>query len=112
MKAQYAEEPSDDLASYICGVLLIAGSDTTAAELAAFIQAMILFPEVQKRAWEEVDKVCGDRMPTEEDAELMPYIACCVMPTTILGMPHCVMRDDEYMGYTIPKDAIVIYNAW
>jgi hypothetical protein len=34
------------------------------------------------------------------------------MPTAILGIPHAVIRDDEYMGYRIPKDASVILNVW
>ena len=96
----------------------MAGTDTTAAELVAFVQAMILFPEVQKKAQEELDRVCGDRMPTKEDAESLPYILACIketcrwMPTAILGIPHAVMRDDEYKGYKIPKDATVICNVW
>ena len=35
------------------------------------------------------------------------------MPTTILGaVPHAVTRDDEYMGYKIPKGAGVMNNVW
>lgn len=34
------------------------------------------------------------------------------MPTTPLGVPHSVIRDDEYMGYKIPKDAEIIMNVW
>lgn len=78
------------------------------------MQAMVLFPEVAKAAQEELDRVCGDRLPTLEDMPDLPYIHGCVkesmrwMPTDILGVPHAVIRDDEYMGYTIPKGAGVI----
>lgn len=34
------------------------------------------------------------------------------MPTDILGVPHAVIRDDEYMGYKIPKGSTVVYNVW
>ena len=34
------------------------------------------------------------------------------MPTAILGVPHAVIRDDEYMGYKIPKGAGVMWNVW
>jgi cytochrome P450 len=34
------------------------------------------------------------------------------MPTDFIGIPHAVIRDDEYMGYTIPKGAGVIWNVW
>ncbi|ETN44005.1 uncharacterized protein HMPREF1541_10870 [Cyphellophora europaea CBS 101466] len=119
MKAQEKEGFSDDLAGYTSGSLLEAGSDTTAATLIGFVQAMTVFPEVQKKAQEEIDRIVGNgRMPTMEDASNMPYIRGCVkeslrwMPTNILGVPHSLIRDDEYMGYKIPEGASVIMNVW
>ncbi|KAK5335277.1 hypothetical protein LTR43_012632, partial [Exophiala xenobiotica] len=78
VKAQEVEGFSDDLAGYTSGSLLEAGSDTTAATLIGFIQAMVVFPEVQKRAQEEIDRVVGsERLPTMEDAPQMQYIRGC-----------------------------------
>lgn len=77
---------------------------------------MLLFPRVAKTAQAEIDRVCGTRLPTLDDD--LPYIRCCIkeslrwMPTAILGIPHAVTREDEYMGYTIPKEASVILNVW
>jgi len=34
------------------------------------------------------------------------------MPTDILGVPHAVVKDDEYMGYKIPEGAGVMWNVW
>lgn len=79
---------------------------------------MILYPEAAKKAQDEIDRVCGDRIPTMEDEHRMQYIRGCVketmrwMPTPILGMPHAVTQDDTYMGYRIPKGASVIWNVW
>jgi cytochrome P450 len=79
---------------------------------------MVMFPEVQRKAQAEIDRVCGDRLPTMEDEPKLQYIRGCVkesmrwMPTDILGVPHAVIKDDEYMGYLIPKGASVIYNVW
>lgn len=48
----------------------------------------------------------------------LPYIRGCMkeslrwMPTAKLGVPHSVTRDDEYLGYKIPKGAEVILNVW
>ncbi|CAI9625044.1 unnamed protein product [Alternaria burnsii] len=118
VRAQDEENFSDALAAYVSGSLLEAGSDTTAATLIGFIQAMILFPEVAKAARGELDRVCGDRFPTLDDAPNLPYVRGCVkesmrwMPTAILGVPHAVVRDDEYIGYTIPKNAGVMWNVW
>ncbi|KAF1944974.1 cytochrome P450 [Clathrospora elynae] len=118
VRVQDEEKFSDAFAGYISGTLLEAGSDTTAATLVGFVQAMVLFPEVAKAAQEELDRVCGDRFPTLDDEPNLPYIRGCVkeslrwMPTAILGVPHAVIRDDEYMGYKIPKDAGVTFNVW
>lgn len=109
---------SDDLAGYISGSLLEAGSDTTAATLVAFVQAMLIYPEAQREAQEELDRVCGDRLPTIDDWDSLRYIRRCVkesyrwMPTAIVGIPHAVIQDDWYMGYKIPKGAGVMFNAW
>lgn len=38
---------------------------------------MLIYPEVQQRAREEVDRVCGDaRLPTIDDD--LPYIRACI----------------------------------
>lgn len=34
------------------------------------------------------------------------------MPVAPLGAPHTVTEDDVYNDYFIPKDTIVISNAW
>ncbi|KAI9853618.1 MAG: hypothetical protein M1830_006647, partial [Pleopsidium flavum] len=119
-QVQEQEGFSDDQAAYISGTVLEAGSDTTSNTLYAFIQAMVVFPEVQKRAQEEIDYVVGhDRLPTMDDEPNLPYIRACVkealrwMPTTPLGaVPHAVTKDDEYMGYQIPKGAGVVINTY
>lgn len=41
-----------------------------------FVLAMILFPEVQKSAQEELDRIIGrDRLPTFADRPQLPYIS-------------------------------------
>ncbi|OAL31259.1 hypothetical protein AYO20_08314 [Fonsecaea nubica] len=118
-EAQKAEGFSDDQAAYISGTLLEAGSDTTSSTLYGFIQAMLLYPEAQKKAQEEIDTAVGDRLPTMDDESKLQYVRACMkealrwMPTTILGaVPHAVTKDDEYMGYLIPKGAGVMNNVW
>lgn len=111
---------SDEQAAYVSGSLLEAGSDTTSSTLYGFIQAMLLFPDVQKKGQEELDRVVGhDRMPTMQDEPNLQYIRGCMkeslrwMPTVPLGgVPHAVIKDDEYMGYRIPKGAGVISNVY
>ena len=79
---------------------------------------MVIFPKVAKDAQEELDRVCGDRMPDLNDVPNLPYIRACAkeslrwMPGFMLGVPHAVTQDDTYMGYHIPAASIVIINVW
>ncbi|CAG8978781.1 hypothetical protein HYALB_00011046 [Hymenoscyphus albidus] len=120
IKLQKEEEIfSDDLAAYLGGSLLQAGSETTSSILVGFIQAMTIFPDVVKYAQEELERVCGDkRMPDLNDVPNLPYIRACAkeslrwMPGFTLGIPHSVTQDDTYMGYQIPSGSTVILNVW
>ncbi|KAG8742022.1 hypothetical protein FRC10_002098 [Ceratobasidium sp. 414] len=99
--------------------------------------AMLLFPEVQKKAQEEVDAVIGsDRLPTMEDRPHLPYIGRLIQEVLrwrpifpngtfasyimrplhrlmcLLGLPHVCYQDDVYKGYRIPKGAKIFANIW
>lgn len=80
---------------------------------------MVLHPEVQLKAREEIDYVVGDvRLPTAEDRGKLPYIEAVVKevfrfhPVAPMGLPHLATEDDLYEGYLIPKDAIIVPNIW
>lgn len=114
---------TDEEAAFIIGNAgLEAASDTTSSTLAAFIMALIMYPDVQRRLQECVDEICNgeERMPTIEDMNdpRAQYVRACAkeslrwMPTGILGVPHAVIKDDEYRGYKIPKGSSVVLNIW
>ncbi|KAJ8123116.1 hypothetical protein ONZ43_g856 [Nemania bipapillata] len=117
-EAQEKENVPDDVMAYFSGSLLQAGSETTMATLLGFVQAMVIFPDVSKAAQAEIDSVCGDHLPSMDDWTDLAYIRGCIkeslrwMPTTILGVPHSLDVEDQYMGYRIPKNATIIYNVW
>lgn len=76
---------------------------------------MSLFPDVQKKAWEELDRVVGsDRLPNFDDYDSLIYIQAIALeamrwfPVAPIGIPHAVTRDDEYKGFVIPKGAMVM----
>ena len=79
----------------------------------------MLYPEVQRRAQEEIDNVIGpDRLPTMQDSENLTYLAA-VMKEILrwsvlvpLAIPHALITEDEYRGMRIPKGATVIANVW
>lgn len=76
---------------------------------------MVLFPEVQRKAQAELDRVVGpNRLPEFNDLEDMPYVRAVAMettrwmPVTPSGIPHVVTSDDVYNGYHIPKGTAAI----
>ncbi len=84
-----------------------------------FFLAMLSYPEVQKRAQEELDAVVGpDRLPTLNDRPSLPYIEAMLCecfrwrPVLPLALPRTSAADDEYQGYFIPKGSIVLANSW
>lgn len=53
---------------------LITVRTQTATVLNNFILAMTLYPEVQSRAHEELDRVIGGRLPTAADLGSLPFL--------------------------------------
>lgn len=104
--------------------------------------AMVMYPEMQKRAQAEIDAVVGqERLPLFSDRDDLPYVDAMLReiirfgPPVPLGMallniltsrtrslmvlmlylpgaPHCVTEDDVYDGMLIPKNSIVVANLW
>ncbi|KAK6334214.1 hypothetical protein TWF696_002715 [Orbilia brochopaga] len=102
--------------------LYAGGADTTVASLGYFFLAMSLFPEVQRKAQEEIDRVVGGpgaRLPGFDDRENLPYVEAVLketwrwMPIASLGLPHTSNEEDEFHGYRIPKGSIILPSiAW
>lgn len=90
----------------------------TATTMTWFLLIMIAHPEYQKKAQEELDDVVGrGRMPTFADYERLPYVRALVQETLRYRpvaplIPHKLVQDDVYEGYFLPKNAIIIANAW
>ncbi|KDQ11859.1 hypothetical protein BOTBODRAFT_189554 [Botryobasidium botryosum FD-172 SS1] len=101
------------------GSMYIAGADTTSANMNTFILAMALYPDVQRRAQAEIDRVVPKgTLPGFQDRDSLPYVDCLLKelqrwrPAIPLGVQRCAMKDDYYGGYYIPKGAIVSPNVW
>ncbi|KAF5349315.1 hypothetical protein D9758_011802 [Tetrapyrgos nigripes] len=103
----------------VAGTMYVAAEDTTACVLASFVLAMVLHPQVLRKAQQEMDQVVGiDKLPTLEDRDRLPFLECVLKevlrwnPPVPLGMPHRLMVDDLYEGYYIPKDTMVLANLF
>jgi cytochrome P450 len=80
---------------------------------------MTTFPEVQRTAQQEIDRVIGSaRLPTSSDRQDLPYIDAIVKetlrwhPVAPMGLPHKSTVDDVYDGYLIPKGCMLFANVW
>lgn len=110
-------------------------SDTIVSSLGAFIIAMLMNPDVQNKAHDELERVLGPGdLPSFSDEPTLPYItaivqevlrhnpvaplgACALCFRNILtdlklGFPHRLAEDDIYEGYFIPKGSIIMANVW
>jgi cytochrome P450 len=97
----------------------LAGADSTSSLISSFVLTMTLYPEIQKRAQDEIDRVVGrDRLPTFEDRAELPFLECIMRelyrwnPAAPMAVTHRLMKDDEYEGYFIPGGTTVIPNIW
>ncbi|KAG1837795.1 cytochrome P450 [Suillus subalutaceus] len=119
-KLDQASKPIFETALKKATVSTIMGSyETTTATLMTFALAMVLYPDVQRRAQAEIDSVVGgDRLPTFEDRASLPYVESVLRetlrwhPILPIGGPHATSSDDIFDGYFIPKGAAVICNIW
>ncbi|KAK7461742.1 hypothetical protein VKT23_008171 [Stygiomarasmius scandens] len=107
----------DDMRN-ILGIAYLGGADTTVAQLCSFTLAMLLYPEVQKKAQAALDAHLQGRLPDFSDYGQIPYIEAIVNevlrwnPMTPLGVFHVLNEDDSYEGYVFPKGSICVPNVW
>lgn len=103
-----------------CNAMLsyAAGTDTSASVLANFFLCMSLYPEVQKKAQEEVDRVTGGtRLPDFEDRAALTYISAVLLESIRwhapgpVSIPHKSVKEDIYMGYRIPAGSVILGNV-
>ncbi|KAK6420612.1 hypothetical protein LTR81_006347 [Elasticomyces elasticus] len=83
-----------------------------------FFTAMCHYPSWLPRLQEELDRVCGDRLPTMSDMPRLPVLRAVVKETlrwrqpTPLGVPHILEEEDVYEGYYMPKGAMIHANHY
>ncbi|KYN38874.1 hypothetical protein ALC56_06873 [Trachymyrmex septentrionalis] len=101
----------------ICVDLFIAGSETTSKALGFGFLNLILNPQVQRKAHEEIDRVTGrNRFPTLADKPKMPYVEAIVLESIrvfvgrTLSVPHRALKDTFIVGHKIPKDTMLVAN--
>ncbi|KAJ1300392.1 hypothetical protein OPQ81_005211 [Rhizoctonia solani] len=114
-----SHEERDSRLKELAHMLYSGATDTTASLLVSFIAAMVINPEVQTQAQQEIDQELGPgTLPTMSDRERLPYVNRLILellrwrPPLPISIPHRCFQDDVYRGYDITKGTIVIGNMW
>ncbi|XP_078496972.1 cytochrome P450 2D15-like isoform X3 [Lissotriton helveticus] len=97
--------------------IFLAGTETTSTTLRHGLLYMMLYPDIQRRAQEEIDQVIGrEGKPTMDDRANMPYVNAVIheiqrySDITPLSVPHMTSRDTEVDGFFIPKGTTLMFN--
>lgn len=101
------------------GSLFLAGAEPISAGLKSMFLAMLLYPETQRRAQEEIESVTGGtRLPTAQDRDALPYLNSLTSevhrwnPVSPIGLPHKSLNEDVYRDWRIPAGTTVMTNIW
>ncbi|KAM6490495.1 Cytochrome P450, partial [Amanita muscaria] len=111
--------PGEEALKNAMSAVYLAGVDALKIPQTVFALAMMLYPAVQKKAQEEIDRVVGlSRLPTLADRVSLPYVDALYRevlrwrPGAPLSFAHVTLKDDEYKGFHIPKGSLVMPNVW
>ncbi|EIW83950.1 cytochrome P450 [Coniophora puteana RWD-64-598 SS2] len=117
--AHRQDEFSENMMKEVSAAAFTGGAETTSSTLLVLVLAMVLHPDVQRRAQEEIAATIGSvRLPALEDRPALPYIDAVIrevmrwQPVVPLAVPHATVENDVYDNYFIPKGSTVILNTW
>jgi len=71
----------DHEASCVIGMMALVGIFTVAGPLSYWLVSMVHHPEWQRAVQNEVDEVCGGRLPILEDTPNLPILRACIKET-------------------------------
>ncbi|KAF7796940.1 hypothetical protein EIP86_008126 [Pleurotus ostreatoroseus] len=108
---------SDDELAYLAGSMFGAGSDTSASAISFVVMAAAKHPEEAAKVQAELDNVVGrDRLPTFEDAKLLPRVSAFFWEAFRWRLLCPITYDPDILScqneYLIPKGATIIGNHW
>ena len=110
---------TDEEAMYFAISILSAGGDNPRMAMNCFVTAALCFPEVLRKAREEVDIVCSHaaRLPGIDDISSIPYLCALVKevvrwrPSVPLIPQHQPTQNLEFEGYLFPAGTEFLING-
>lgn len=100
-------------------ILIFAGTETSATTTEWAMALLLNHPNMLRKASAEIDERVGqERMMDETDLPNLPYLQNIIhevlrlYPPGPLLLPHMSSADCEIGGYHIPKQTMVMVNAW
>lgn len=92
---------------------MLAGHETTSNALSWMWRRLSLNPAARDRMFAEVDEVLGDRIPTMDDVDRLPWTRACVEESMRIDSPvwtvgRRALADDTINGFHIPADSSVM----
>ncbi|XP_048335699.1 cytochrome P450 81Q32-like [Ziziphus jujuba] len=100
-------------------IMLLAGTDTSAVTLEWAMSNLLNHPHILEKARAELDAQIGQqKLVDESDLSKLPYLQNIISetlrlyPAAPLLVPHCSSQHCTIGGYDIPRDTILLVNAW
>ena len=105
--------------TYLLVDLLFRATETTESTLTWSIIYLLNYPDVMQKVQEEINRVLGDNgIPSMIYKQKMPYVEATIMEIqrvadiAPLAVPHGLLEDVEFRGYTISKGTTVMSNLY
>ncbi|BFG35871.1 hypothetical protein CerSpe_221450 [Prunus speciosa] len=110
---------NDQIIKGLILVMLLAGTDTSAVTLEWAMSNLLNNPHVLKKARAELDAQLGqENLVDEPDLSKLPYLQSIISetlrlcPAAPLLVPHFSSDDCTIGGFDVPRDTMVLVNAW
>ncbi|CAN1174491.1 Cytochrome P450 76C4 [Linum perenne] len=107
------------LIKYLFLDVFVAGTDTSSATLEWAMAELLRNPKTFAKAREELDQIVGKGNHLQEsDITQLPYLQAILKetfrlyPAAPLLLPRKAGSDVEICGFTVPKGAQILVNAW
>ncbi|KAI3507193.1 hypothetical protein L1887_22048 [Cichorium endivia] len=98
--------------------LFSAGTESMTFTTEWFVSELLRNIQVMQKARDEVIKTIDGNVVKESDLFSLPFLEACLKETLRLHppgpllLPHRATQTCVVMGYTIPKDSLIMVNMW